>query len=486
MALNTAKILVVAFLMVWTNAIYANLYPTAAAKLKGKITNMSELRDRNVMGLELLYKDVALNREERIKVPVNYDGEFKVEIPVPYAINVELKLDYISSIALVVEPGKTAIIRCRIDRGRLTAPLFFGQNKELNRVVAAYSNERYGLIGQSYADLAMIVRQPEKAKKISYELYDRISAGVENLMSKMEAEENAVRWVRQDINYELYRNLLRAELDNVRKKPTDLPDNCCLFLDSLFINFNPAIMSNSYVELMNEVRNYLYLNISKAMHPTELAMKEINFYEMNLSTNAKDILLTQTVMQHLQSQSEFMLQSYLPLYFKKVSSQSLKHRTQTTYNRIKGYVNVDLSEPTPLPEQQRLMSNSRILEEIREKHKGKLVYIDFWATWCKPCVRQFEHSRRLKQELQYKDVAFVYFCAMSKEAEWEKMVKEHDLKGDHYLLSKEEYEVLSKIFSQRGFPHYSILDANGIIAYKNARRPSEMGDLLRDMDDLMP
>ena len=485
MTLPTAKAFLAMFLLVWATAIAASTPPTTTAKIKGKITNMEELRDRNVMGLEVIYKDVALNREERIKIPVNYDGEFKAEVPVAYSINVELKLDYISSISLIIDPGQTAIVRCKIERGRLTAPEFYGPRKELNRVVAAYSNERYGRIGQSYADLAMIVRQPKKAKKISHELYERITEGVDDMLIEMEANAEATQWVREDMKYEYYRNLLRAELDNVRKSPTDLPDNCCLFLDSLFINLDPAVMSNSYVDLMNEVRNYLYLNISKAMHPTELAMKEINFYEMNLSRNAKDILLTNTVMQHLNSQSEFMLQSYLPLYFKKVKSQNLKTRAQTAYDKIKGYIAVDLSEPTPLPEQQRLMSDSRILEEIRQKHKGKLVYIDFWATWCKPCVRQFEHSRRLKQELQYKDVAFVYLCAMSKEEEWSKMVKEHDLKGDHYLLDKKEYEILSKVFSQRGFPHYSILDTKGTIAYKNAHRPSEMGDLLRDMDGLM-
>lgn len=248
---------------------------------------------------------------------------------------------------------------------------------------------------------------------------------------------------------------------------------------------DPKIMSSSYIDLMNEVRNYLYLNISKAMHPTELAMKEVRFYELNLSQAARDILLTNTVMQHLERRSAFMLQSYLPIYFTKVKSSYLKQRVEKIYQGIQPPLAIDLAEPTPLPEQQRLMSDSRILEEIRTKHKGKLVYIDFWATWCKPCVRQFEHARRLKQELQYKDVAFVYLCAMSKEQEWQKMVQEHDLKGDHYLLDKKEYDTLSKIFSQRGFPHYSILNEQGTIAYKNARRPSEMGDLLRDIDNLM-
>ncbi len=485
MILNHCKrFAVVVILLLSFASSYAATTPIKA-KIQGKITNMESLSNRNISGMELWYKDLATNREEKIKVHVNYSGDFSAEIPAEFPINVELKYNWTSSIMFVLEPRQTIIVRCEINQGRLSNPNFFGPLKKLNRVVAAYSNERIGLIGQSYADLAMILQQPEKAKKISYELYERISEGVDNLLIEMEADAESTQWVRQDMQYELYRNLLRAELDNVRKSPTDLPDNCCRFLDSLFLNFDPAIMSNSYVDLINEVRNFMYLNISKAMHPTELAMKEITFYEMNLSKKAKDILLTNTIMQHLQSRNELLLQSYLPLYFKEVKTYGLKQRAQASYDKIKDYMPIDLTKPTPLPETDRLIADSKILEEIRAKHKGKIVYIDFWATWCKPCVRQFEHSRRLKQEMQYKDVAFVYFCAMSKEDAWQKMVKEHDLAGDHYLLNDEEYASLSKIFAQRGFPHYSLLDANGIIAYRNAKRPSEMGELMMDMQSLL-
>ncbi len=486
MILNSCKRSLVFVILLCFGAVTYAAASTVKAKIKGKITNMESLRDRNISGMELWYKDLATNKEEKIKVYVNYSGDFTAELPADFPINVELKYNWISSIMFVVEPRQTTIVRCEIDQGRLSNPQFFGPHKELNRVVAAYSNERIGLIGQSYADLALIVRQPEKAKKISTELYERISEGVDNLLIEMDADAQATQWVRQDMHYEFYRNILRAELDNVRKSPTDLPNNCCLFLDSLFLNFNPAIMSNSYIDFINEVRNYLYLNISKAMHPTELALKELNFYEMNLSKSAREILFTNTVMQHLNSKNELLLQSFLPLHLKEVKNRSFKSRVTAAYDKIKSYIIVDLDKATPLPEQTRLMADSRILEEIRQKHKGKLVYIDFWATWCKPCVQQFEHSRRLKQEMQYKDVAFVYFCAMSKEDTWKKMIKEHDLAGDHYLLDKEEYETLSKIFAQRGFPHYSILDTQGQIAYKIAKRPSELGELMLDMQDLLP
>jgi thiol-disulfide isomerase/thioredoxin len=44
------------------------------------------------------------------------------------------------------------------------------------------------------------------------------------------------------------------------------------------------------------------------------------------------------------------------------------------------------------------ISSQVALEKVLEKHKGKVVYLDFWASWCGPCRKSFPWMNKIQAE----------------------------------------------------------------------------------------
>ncbi len=105
-----------------------------------------------------------------------------------------------------------------------------------------------------------------------------------------------------------------------------------------------------------------------------------------------------------------------------------------------------------------------ILPAILDKYKGKAVLIDVWATWCGPCRMGHKLMAPLKEELKGKDIEFVYITSPSSPYEdWKNMIG--DIPGNHYYLTKEQYNHLLDLYHSNGIPTYAIYDASGKQTY---------------------
>ncbi len=105
-----------------------------------------------------------------------------------------------------------------------------------------------------------------------------------------------------------------------------------------------------------------------------------------------------------------------------------------------------------------------ILPAILSKYKGKAVLIDVWATWCGPCRMGHKLMAPLKEELKGKDIQFVYITSpASPYKDWKQMVG--DISGNHYYLTKEQYNHLLDLYHSNGIPTYAIYDTSGKQTY---------------------
>jgi thiol-disulfide isomerase/thioredoxin len=111
-------------------------------------------------------------------------------------------------------------------------------------------------------------------------------------------------------------------------------------------------------------------------------------------------------------------------------------------------------------------------DDVVAELKGKVVYVDFWATWCGPCRAQFPHAKEMHQKFDSKDVAFLYVSFDRNETEWKDGVKKYELSGYHFYPSRQILQTIAEKYSIDGIPRYMIADRTGKIVNDDAPRPS--------------
>lgn len=103
-----------------------------------------------------------------------------------------------------------------------------------------------------------------------------------------------------------------------------------------------------------------------------------------------------------------------------------------------------------------------LLTALIARHKGKVQFIDFWATWCGGCRQTIKEYEPIKKEIGEDKVAFVYLTGPSSiEKTWEILIK--DISGEHYWLNKEQWNYLWNHFQMVGLPMYLLIDKQGNI-----------------------
>ena len=116
----------------------------------------------------------------------------------------------------------------------------------------------------------------------------------------------------------------------------------------------------------------------------------------------------------------------------------------------------------PYPE----LDGNAVMKKILEKHSGKAVFLDIWATWCGPCRMGHEQMKPMKEELKGHDVVFVYITPPSSPVgTWNEMITEID--GEHYYLSNEQTQAIMSTLQSTGFPTYAIYDRAGNLTFKD-------------------
>jgi septum formation protein len=110
-----------------------------------------------------------------------------------------------------------------------------------------------------------------------------------------------------------------------------------------------------------------------------------------------------------------------------------------------------------------------------ESLKGKVVYLDFWASWCRPCLGEIPAGEELKKHFAGKDVVFINISIDEGEQNWIAAKNKYGISGIHLLSNNRNSPEVQKKYKVQSIPTYFLIDKSGNFISAPAPRPSSPG-----------
>lgn len=99
--------------------------------------------------------------------------------------------------------------------------------------------------------------------------------------------------------------------------------------------------------------------------------------------------------------------------------------------------------------------------------KEEVWVLDFWATWCGPCIQAVPHMKELHQTYADKGVRFISLSWDKKEINWREGLDRLQMPWNHILIPKTADEWFNKYFPHKGIPTAFVINHQGKIKKVN-------------------
>jgi thiol-disulfide isomerase/thioredoxin len=272
------------------------------------------------------------------------------------------------------------------------------------------------------------------------------------------------------------------------------PKNYFNFLNETSFDDEKLINTNEYISFLHEYSNYFNDKLMPKdsidkikncfKNKYRFAAENIIFNHIKSNSNGflKDILLARFFYKFLDwNDLDYFEKFYDPnLISNKKFTEIIDKRHNTLESSIKNSENYTDKILNDLK-----LTDYNIIHSIIQKYPNKILYIDFWAPWCGPCLEQINHANELHKKYENQDIVFVYLANRCTEKSWKITITERKIKGKHIRLEDDQYDHLAGKLKIKGIPHYVLIDKDGTIISSNAPRPSMKEEITRMIDTLL-
>lgn len=98
-----------------------------------------------------------------------------------------------------------------------------------------------------------------------------------------------------------------------------------------------------------------------------------------------------------------------------------------------------------------------------DEHRGKVVLLDFWATWCAPCVATLPELKKLRNEIDESKLAIIGVSGDTEKARLSKFINDHDVQWPNIF---DRSGVVQKRWQALSLPSYYVLDEHAVVRYR--------------------
>ncbi len=283
-----------------------------------------------------------------------------------------------------------------------------------------------------------------------------------SLYKKIEEAEIHYEWLIQKLNYPDYNQYF-----NKLNEPPALSAHFYDFLKTVKL-VNPEIMeSGAYIFF---TKMFIDREVRTALEKDSTLVPETvkqQIIEKKLSGEIKSFALADFAYNLLTNNGDLKNgKVVLDSYLEQSKNKQYKALLEKTYKEAE---TIAKGKPAPSFKLKDIDGNTVSVGDF----KGKVIYMDVWASWCGPCMREVPYAKKLEEELHGKDIVFLNVSIDENLDAWKKAVRDKELKGIHINSKGGSESLFSQLYQIRSIPRYYIIDKNGNISNNNAKRPSE-------------
>ena len=199
---------------------------------------------------------------------------------------------------------------------------------------------------------------------------------------------------------------------------------------------------------------------------------------LNIPQSVKELYIAKDYLKYINNTRKPLKQSSLKFLKECIETENLKNeviKKNAYYAKVQAESEEYLKNLKTTDRIEDVTNADDLLKKLIEPYKGKVIYIDFWGSWCSPCKREMQYIPYIKDRLKNEDVVFMYFANNSPEESWKNVITEYKLIGNnvvHYNLPADQQTLIERKFLVSSFPTYIIIDKNGEIVNMAASKPS--------------